>query len=231
MKKKCIILLLSYRKIPKISLGLTFFKGPFWGAYFWRGWYSERLIFGGAYLWRESWISKSIVQLYSWKEIYPFCSVLLCIWGQFQSTSPPGGGGERWGGSYLEGQFNRGFFALQVSGLVFGGAYFWNFMVVFIIYFVFLMMNLLFFMIYHGIIFVIDTGHHKIDFLSFSSHLLVHCICHHQWFYWTTIQTLQKQMEVSVNSCIFSLVLLHWHCFALQFLPMDMIDLDCTCNL
>ena len=84
------------------------------------------------------------------------------------------------GGLYLEGQFNRGFFALQVSGLVFGGAYFWNFMVVFIIYFVFLMMNLLFFMIYHGIVFVIDTGHHKIDFLSFSSHLLVHCICHHQ---------------------------------------------------
>ena len=171
------------------------------GAYifqraFLRSLFLEGLIFGGAYLWREIWISKSIVQLYSWKEIYPFCFVLLCIWG-----------------------------------LVFGGAYFWNFMVVFIIYFVFLMMNLLFFMIYHGIIFVIDTGHHKIDFLSFSSHLLVHCICHHQWFYWTTIQTLQKQMEVSVNSCIFSLVLLHWHCFALQFLPMDVIDLDCTCNL
>ena len=32
----------------------------------------------------------------------------------------------------------------------------------------------------YGIIFVIDTGHLKIDFLSFSSHLLVHCICHHQ---------------------------------------------------
>ena len=85
--------------------------------------------------------------------------------------------------------------------------------------------------IYCGIIFIIDTGHHKIDFLSFSSHLLVHCICHHQWLYWTTIQTLQKQMEVSVNSWIFSLVLLHWHCFALQFLPMDVIDLDCKCNL
>ena len=28
----------QYRKIPKISpTGLTFFKGPFWGAYFWRG--------------------------------------------------------------------------------------------------------------------------------------------------------------------------------------------------
>jgi len=34
--------------------------------------------------------------------------------------------------------------------------------------------------IYYGIIFIIDAGHHKIGFLSFSSHLLVHCICHHQ---------------------------------------------------
>ena len=37
VKKMCIILLLSYCKIPKISLGLIFFEGPFWGAYFWRG--------------------------------------------------------------------------------------------------------------------------------------------------------------------------------------------------
>ena len=49
MKKKCIILLLSYRKIPKICLGLTFFKEPFWGAYFWGGWYSEGLIYGGKF--------------------------------------------------------------------------------------------------------------------------------------------------------------------------------------
>ena len=26
-----------YRKIPKISPGAHIFKGPFWGAYFWRG--------------------------------------------------------------------------------------------------------------------------------------------------------------------------------------------------
>ena len=32
-----------YRKIP----GLTFFKDPFWGVYFWRGLYSEELIYGG----------------------------------------------------------------------------------------------------------------------------------------------------------------------------------------
>ena len=35
-----------YRKIPKISPGAYFFKGPFWGAYFWRGFYTEGLIFG-----------------------------------------------------------------------------------------------------------------------------------------------------------------------------------------
>ena len=226
MKKKCIILLLSYRKIPKISLGLTFFKGPFSGAYFWRGWYSERLIYGGKFGFQNRLCSFIVGKKFTLFALFYFV-----FEGNFPVQPPPPPGGGRWGGLYWEGQFNRGFFALQVSGLVFGGAYFWNFMVVFIIYFVFLMMNSLFFMIYHGIIFVIDTGHHKIDFLSFSSHLLVHCICHHQWFYWTTIQTLQKQMEVSVNSCIFSLVLLHWHCFALQFLPMDVIDLDCTCNL
>ena len=35
------------------------------------------------------------------------------------------------GGLYLEGRFNRGFFALPVWGgrLIFGGAYFWNFTV------------------------------------------------------------------------------------------------------
>ena len=36
------------------------------------------------------------------------------------------GGG---GGGYLKGRFNAGFFALQVLGLIFGGAYFWKFMV------------------------------------------------------------------------------------------------------
>ena len=35
------------------------------------------------------------------------------------------------GGFYFEGQFNGGFYALRVwgEGLVFGGAYFWNFTV------------------------------------------------------------------------------------------------------
>ena len=43
------------------------------------------------------------------------------IWGQFPSTGPGRGGG-----LYLEGRFNRGFFALWVSGLIFEGAYTWK---------------------------------------------------------------------------------------------------------
>ena len=92
----CIILLLSYCKIPKISPGLIFFEGPFWGAYFWRGLYSEL----GAYLWRKI-VSKLIGQLYSWKEIYPFSFFLLCIWGQCPSTSPLEGRGGGGGGGRL----------------------------------------------------------------------------------------------------------------------------------
>ena len=38
---------------------------------------------------------------------------------------PPGGGG----GLCSEGRFNGGFFALRFGGLIFGGAYFWNFTV------------------------------------------------------------------------------------------------------
>ena len=33
----------------KWAPGLIFFKGPFWGAYFWRGLYSEGLIYGGKF--------------------------------------------------------------------------------------------------------------------------------------------------------------------------------------
>ena len=62
-----------------------------------------------------------------------FFFVLLCIWGQFSKYKPLGG-------LYLEGRFNRGFFALPVwgayiwrglylEGLIHGGAYFRNFTV------------------------------------------------------------------------------------------------------
>ena len=88
-----------------------------------QGWYFskalfEGLVFGGAYIRRGLCaegicVSKSIGLDCSWKEIYHFCFVLLCIRGQIPSTRPPGG-------LYSEGRFNGGFFALR-----FWGAYTW----------------------------------------------------------------------------------------------------------
>jgi len=45
----------KYPKIPKISPGAYIFQRPFL-----RGLFLEGLIFGGAYLWREVCVSKSI---------------------------------------------------------------------------------------------------------------------------------------------------------------------------
>ena len=100
-----------YRKIPKISHahGAYIFQRPFL-----RGLFLEGLIFGGAYVRREICDSKSIGLACSGREIYHFCFVLLCIRGQFPSTSSPGG-------LYSEGRFNGGFFALR-----FRGAYIWR---------------------------------------------------------------------------------------------------------
>ena len=80
-----------------------FFIGPFWGAYFRRG-----------YVRREICVSKSIALACSGKEIYHFCFVLLCIRGQIPSTRPPGG-------LYSERRFNGGFCALW-----FWGAFIWR---------------------------------------------------------------------------------------------------------
>ena len=98
-----------YRKIPKISPGAYTFQRPFL-----RGLFLEGPIFGGAYVRREIYVSKSIGLACSGKEIYHFYFVLLCIQGQIPSTSPPGS-------VYSEGRFNGGFFALR-----FWGAYIWR---------------------------------------------------------------------------------------------------------
>ena len=74
----------------------------------------EGLIFGGAYVRREIYVSKLIGLACSGKEIYHFCFVLLCILGQIRSTSLPRG-------LYLEGRFNGGFFVLR-----YWGAYIWR---------------------------------------------------------------------------------------------------------
>ena len=83
----------KYRKILKINPGAYIFQRPFLRSLFLEG-----LIFGKAYLRREIVFQNRLSQPFSWKEIYRFCFVLLCILGQFPSTSPRKG-------VYLEGQF------------------------------------------------------------------------------------------------------------------------------
>ena len=64
--------------------GLYFVKGPFWGASFWRGLYSD------GHVRREICVSKSIRLAYSSKEIFCFFFVLR-IWGHCFQVQVPGG--------------------------------------------------------------------------------------------------------------------------------------------
>ena len=84
------------------------------------------LIFGGAYLWREIYVSKSIglAFIVGWKfTVFSlFCYVFE---GNFQVQAPRGL-------IYIKGRFNEGFFCvtslrgLYLEGLIHGGAYFGN---------------------------------------------------------------------------------------------------------
>ena len=106
-------------KFPKWAPGFIFFKGPFWRAYFWRGLYSEGLVYG-----EEIGVSKSI-GLALWLEgNLPFllCFTLYLKALAISKYKPPEG-------FYLEGRFNGGFLALQVlggGGLIFGGPCTWK---------------------------------------------------------------------------------------------------------
>ena len=74
----------------------------------------EGPIFGGAYVWREICVIKSVGLDCSGKEIYHFCFVLLCIRGQIPSTS------------IRRGDLMEGFLRYNFGGLIFGGAYTWR---------------------------------------------------------------------------------------------------------
>ena len=90
---------------PRGCRGLYFSKALF-----------EGLIFGGAYLRREIWVQHRLGYPYKWKEIYRFCLVLLCIWGQFRVQAPRG--------AYIwRGDLTEGFLRYEFGGLIFGGAY------------------------------------------------------------------------------------------------------------
>ena len=74
----------------------------------------EGLIFGGAYLWREICVSKSIGLALQLKVNFTVFALFYFVFeGNIPSTSPRG--------FYLEGRFNGGFFALPVWG-----AYIWR---------------------------------------------------------------------------------------------------------
>ena len=89
----------KYRKIPKISPDAYIFQRLFFGGLFLEG-----LIFGGAYLWREiDWPSLIVGRKFTVFALFYFV-----FEGNFKVQAPQGGE------LYLEGQFNRVFFALRV---------------------------------------------------------------------------------------------------------------------
>ena len=117
-------IIVTYRKIPKISPGAYIFQRPFL-----RGLFLEGIISRGAYVWREVCISKSIGLAYSWKEnSYRFCFVLLIVLRAiFQVEAPGGGGGGGEGLAFIwRGDFTEGFLCYKFGGLIFGGAYKWR---------------------------------------------------------------------------------------------------------
>ena len=76
----------------------------------------EGLIFGGAYVWREICVLKSIgLALFLERNLLLFFFLLCTIQNNFQVQAPPGGD------LYLEGRFNGRFFALRIRG-----AYIWR---------------------------------------------------------------------------------------------------------
>ena len=83
-------------------------------AYFWRGLYSEGLIYGGKFAFqnRLDWLVVG-------RKFTIFALIYFVFEGKFQVQAPRGG-------LYLEGRFNGGFFAVRFWGLIFGGAYTWR---------------------------------------------------------------------------------------------------------
>ena len=78
----------------------------------------EGFIFGGAYLWREICISKSIGLTYSWNEIYHFSLCLTLYLRAISKYKPPGG-------AYIwRRNLSKGFLCYEFGGLIHGGAYF-----------------------------------------------------------------------------------------------------------
>ena len=99
---------MNYRKIAKISPGLIFLKGPF----------------RGAYVRREIYVSKSIGLALFLEGNLTFFRFYLVFEGNLQVQAPRE--------AYIwRGVLTEGFLRHEFGGLIFGGAYFWNFTVYF----------------------------------------------------------------------------------------------------
>ena len=92
----------NYRKIPKISPGADIFQRPFL-----RG-----LSMEGNLCFKIDWASLMVERKFT-------IFALLCIWGQFPSTSP-------WGAYIWRGDLTEGFLGYEFGGLIFGGANTWR---------------------------------------------------------------------------------------------------------
>ena len=111
---------IKYRKIPKISCGLIFFKALFEGLIFRRG-----LTMEGNLRFKIDWASLIVGRKFT-----IFALSYFVFEGNFQvqaPRSPSRGGG---GGAYIRrGNLMEGFLRYKFGGLIHGRAYFWNFMV------------------------------------------------------------------------------------------------------
>ena len=95
-----------------------FFKGPFWGAYFWRGFYSEGFIYGGKLGFKIDWASLIVGSRFP-----NFALFYFVFEGNFPGISPRD--------AYIwRDDLTEGFLRYRFGGLVFGGAYFRNFTVI-----------------------------------------------------------------------------------------------------
>ena len=99
--------IVTYRKIPKISPGAYIFQWTFS-----RGLFLEGLIFGGVYVWREICVSKSIKLACSGKEIYHFALFCFVFEDKFQVQTPRG--------TYIRrGDLREGFLRYDFGGLIY----------------------------------------------------------------------------------------------------------------
>ena len=110
---------MTYCKIPKISPGayIIFSKALF-----------EGLIFGGAFIQRGLSTERNLRFKIDWaslivgRKFTVFALFYFVFQGNFPSTSPRG--------AYIwRGDLTEGFLHYQFRGLIFEGAYFWNFTV------------------------------------------------------------------------------------------------------